>query len=149
MIMQTNPKPALVAMDAALASNLPADGSGAIAEVHPTGLYLGGNGAIDGSVDATFDQLGGTFAVTPVIRNYDGPIVRTDLLANMLVDTTQRDAHIDALVNLAVGNLYKGIDLTTAARQEPQFNFLKAAGDGQQVARKPSQIAPSGFDTGA
>ena len=39
------------------------DGSGALAEVHPTGLYLGGNGTIDGAVDATFDQLGGAFAV--------------------------------------------------------------------------------------
>jgi hypothetical protein len=47
----------------------------------------------------------------PVIRNYEGPIVRTDLLANMLVDDKQRTAHIDALVNLVVGNLYKGVDI--------------------------------------
>ncbi len=161
MIVQTNPKPALVAMDAALAGNLPADGSGAIAEVHPTGLYLGGNGAIDGSVDATFDQLGGTFAVTPVIRNYDGPIVRTDLLANMLVDTAQRDAHIDALVNLAVGNLYKGIDLDYRGLDKNlrgEFNqFLKLLADKLHAQNKQlsvrvepaSQIAEDRFDTGA
>ena len=111
MVMQTNPSPALVAADAAQAKDLPAESQGALAQVQPSGLYLGGNGAIDGAVDATFDQTAGAYAVLPVIRNYEGPIVRSDLLANMLVDSEQRAAHIDNLVNLAVGNNYKGIDI--------------------------------------
>ena len=73
MVMQTNPKPALVAADVAQAKDLPAESQGALAQVHPTGLYLGGNGAIDGAVDATFDQAAGAYAVMPVIRNYEGP----------------------------------------------------------------------------
>ena len=108
MVMQTNPSPALVAADAAQAKDLPAESQGALAQVQPTGLYLGSDGAIDGAVDATFDQAAGAYAVMPVIRNYEGPIVRSDLLANMLVDNAQRAAHIDTLVNLAVGNHLQG-----------------------------------------
>ena len=104
MVVQTNPRPALVAVDVAQAKDMPAESVGAVAQVAPTGLYLGGNGAIDGAVDATFDQAAGAYAVMPVIRNYEGPIVRSDLLANMLVDSAQRATHIDNLVNLAVGN---------------------------------------------
>ena len=53
----------------------------------------------------------GAYAVIPVIKNYEGPIVRNDLLANMLVDSGQRDAHVNALVDLAVANLYEGVDI--------------------------------------
>jgi hypothetical protein len=96
-----------------------------------------------------------------VIRNYDGPIVRTDLLANMLVDTAQRNAHIDALVNLAVGNLYSGIDIDYRGLDKNlrgEFNqFLKdladklhAQGKTLTVRVEPaSQIAEDRFDTGA
>jgi hypothetical protein len=56
MVMQTNPSPALVAVDMAQAKNLPAEGQGAVAQVQPTGLYLGSNGVIDGALDATFDH---------------------------------------------------------------------------------------------
>ena len=56
MVMQTNPRAALVAVDAAQAKDMPAESVGAVAQVAPTGLYLGGDGAIDGAVDATFDQ---------------------------------------------------------------------------------------------
>jgi uncharacterized protein YraI len=161
MVVQTNPKPAVVTLDASLASQLPSDGTGAIAEVHPTGLYLGGDGAIDGSVDATFDQLGGSYAVIPVIRNYDGPIVRTDLLANMLVDEGQRNAHVDNLVNLAVSNLYTGVTIDYRGLDKNlrgEFNqFVKdlaeklhAQGKTLAVRVEPaSQIAEDRFDTGA
>ena len=111
MVVQTNPEPAQATADLAWRNQLPTDAASALAQCIPTGLYLGSNGALDGATDAAFDRLASAFAVMPVIRNYDGPIVRTDLLANMLVDTTQRATHVDALVNLAVVNLYKGIDI--------------------------------------
>ncbi len=160
MVMQTTAKPALVSADLPLASDLPAEGRDALAEVHPTGLYLGSDGAIDGAVDATFDQLASSFAVMPVIRNYDGPIMRTDLLANMLVDTAQRDAHVDALVNLAVSNLYKGIDIDYRgldANLRGEFNqFVKALADklhaqGKELSVRvetPTQVSEDRWDTG-
>lgn len=160
MIFQTNPQPALASADLALASQLSDEGRGALAEVHPTGLFLGGDGAVDGAVDATFDQLA-SVAVVPVVRNHEGPIVRTDLLANMLVDTTQRQAHVDALVNLAVGSLYNGIDLDYRGLDKNlrgEFHqFLKeladklhAQGKTLSVRVEPAvQVAEDRWETGA
>ena len=160
MVMQTNPNPALVAADVAQAKDLPAESQGALAQVQPTGLYLGGNGAIDGAVDATFDQAAGTYAVMPVIRNYEGPIVRSDLLANMLVDNAQRATHIDNLVNLAVGNNYKGIDIDYRGLDKNlrgEFNQfikelaekLKAQGKELSVRVEPAvQVAEDRWETG-
>ena len=143
MVMQTNPSPALVAADLAQAKTCPPKSQGALAQVQPTGLYLGGNGAIDGAVDATFDQAAGAYAVMPVIRNYEGPIVRSDLLANMLVDNAQRAAHIDNLVNLAVGNNYKGIDIDYRGLDKNlrgEFNqFIKELAEKLDAQGKDSQ----------
>lgn len=159
MIVQTNARPALISLDLPLASQLPADGRGALAEVHPTGLYLGGNGALDGAVDATFDQAG-VSALMPVIRNYDGPIVRSDLLANMLVDQAQRDAHVEALVNLAVGSLYKGIDIDYRGLDKnlrgEYVQFAKELADklhaqGKELSvrvESPTQVADDRWETG-
>ena len=120
-----------------------------------------GNGAIDGAVDATFDQTAGAYAVLPVIRNYEGPIVRSDLLANMLVDSEQRAAHIDNLVNLAVGNNYKGIDIDYRGLDKNlrgEFNqFIKelaekldAEGKDLSVRVEPAvQVAEDRWETGA
>jgi spore germination protein YaaH len=160
MVMQTNPRPALVATDVAQAKDMPAESMGAVAQVAPTGLYLGGNGAIDGAVDATFDQAAGAYAVMPVIRNYEGPIVRSDLLANMLVDSNQRQTHIDNLVNLAVGNLYKGVDIDYRGLDKNlrgEFNqFVKelaeklhAQGKELSVRVEPAvQVAEDRWETG-
>jgi spore germination protein YaaH len=160
MVMQTSPNPALVAVDAAEARELPAESQGALAQVQPTGLYLGGNGAIDGAVDATFDQAAGAYAVLPVIRNYEGPIVRSDLLANMLVDSGQRAAHIDNLVNLAVLNNYKGIDIDYRGLDKNlrgEFNqFIKELADrlhtegkALSVRVEPAvQVAEDRWETG-
>jgi len=159
MVMQTNPMPAMAAADLALASDLPAEAQGALAQVHPIGLYLGGNGALDGALDAGFDRLGNT--IVPVIRNYDGPIVRSDLLANMLVDTNQRDAHINALVSLVVGNLYGGVDIDYHGLDpnlRAEFNqFVALLADqlhaqGKELGvrvERPTQVAEDRWDTGA
>ena len=161
LVVQTNPLPALVAADLALASALPAEAQGALAQVHPVGLFLGANGMLDGALDASFDQLSSLYAVAPVIRNYDGPIVRSDLLANMLVDTGQREAHITALVNLVVGNLYSGVDIDYHGLDPTlrgEFNQFVAAlaerlhAEGKTLAVRveaPTQVAEDRWDTGA
>ncbi|MGQ9841001.1 MAG: SH3 domain-containing protein [Anaerolineae bacterium] len=160
MVFQTNPEPAVASADLALAGRLPAEARSALAEIHPTGLFLGSNGGLDGALDATFDQAGGVYAVMPVIRNYDGPIVRTDLLANMLVDTGQRAAHVDALVSLVVGNLYAGVDIDYRGLDKNlrgEFNqFVKELADKLHAQGKslgvrvepPTQVAEDRWDTG-
>ncbi len=160
LIVQTNPMPALVSADLSLASALPGDGRGAVGQTHPTGLFLTGNGGISGALDVNFDRLAATSAVVPLVRNYEGPIVRTDLLANMLVDSNQRNAHVTALVNLAVGNLYKGVEidyrgLDTNLRGE--FNqFVKELADKLHAQGKtlgvrvetPTQVAEDRWEAG-
>lgn len=160
MIVQTNPKPPLLGLDLGPADALPAEGKGAVGQVHPTGLYLGPNGSIDGALDANWDRLANTYEIVPVIRNYEGPVVRTDLLANLLVDAKQRDAHVDALVNLAVGNLYKGVEIDYRGLDpnlRGEFNqFIAALADKLHAQNKtlsvrvepPSQVAEDRWDTG-
>ncbi len=160
MVMQTNPQPAEVSADVALAGSLPAQSQGALVAVHPTGLFLGDNGSVAGSLDASFDNLSSAYAVMPVIRNYDGPIVRTDLLANMLVDPAQRDAHITALVELAVANLYQGVELDYRGLDQNlrgEFNQFvaelaeKLHAQGKKLSVRvepPTQVAEDRWETG-
>jgi uncharacterized protein YraI len=161
LIVQTNPQPATVSADLPLAAALPAEGQGALAQVHPTGLMLGDNGTLQGSIDPEFDKAGGAYAVVPVLRNYDGPTVRTDLLANMLVDTAQRDAHVAAIANLVIGNLYAGVDIDYRGLDPSlrgEFNqFVQALADKLHAQNKtlavrveaPTQVADDRWDTGA
>jgi hypothetical protein len=160
LIVQTNPKPPVLGLDLGPAAALPADGKGAVGQVHPTGLYLGAGGGIDGALDANWDRLANTYEIVPVIRNYEGPIVRSDLLANMLVDGKQRDSHINALVSLAVGNLYKGIDVDYRGLDpnlRGEFNqFIAALAEKLHAQNKTlavrvepaSQVAEDRWDTG-
>jgi uncharacterized protein YraI len=160
MIVQTNPLETVAGADVALAGSLAGDSQGALAQIHPTGTYLSGDGGLDGTVDAGFETLNTAYAVVPVIRNYNGPIVRSDLLANMVSDQAQRDAHIDALVNLAVGGSYAGIDidyhgLDPALKSEFNQFIAKLAEKlheqnktlGVRVER-PTQVAEDRWDTG-
>jgi hypothetical protein len=160
MIVQTNPEPAVISADVAKASVLPNEGLGALAQVHPTGLQLGDGGSVTGALDAAFDQLGGSYAVVPVIRNYDGPIVRSDLLANMLVDPDQRQAQVDAIVNTVVGNSYQGVDIDYRGLDKNlrgEFNqFIQDLADklhaeGKKVevrVEPPAQVSEDAWDTG-
>jgi hypothetical protein len=160
MIFQTSPLPAVVAADLPLAAGLPAEGQGALGQAQPTGLFLGDNGGLSGALDANFTRLAGAYAVVPVIRNYEGPVVRSDLLANMLVDGKQRATHVDALMNLVVGNLYKGVDLDYRGLDpnlRGEFNQLVAAlaeklhAQGKTLSVRvepPVQVAEDRWETG-
>jgi hypothetical protein len=160
MIVQTNSEPAVISADAAKASAFPSEALGSLAQVHPTGLQLGEAGSLSGALDATFDQLGGSYAVVPVIRNYEGPIVRSDLLANMLVDTDQRQAHVEAIVNTVVGNSYQGVDIDYRGLDKNlrgEFNqFIKDLAEQLRAKGKtlgvrveaPAQVSEDTWDTG-
>ncbi len=160
MVMQTNPEPQVISADVAEARLLAAEGRGAMAQVHPTGLQMGDAGSISGALDATFDQLSGAYAVVPVIRNYEGPIVRSDLLANMLVDSSQRQAHVNAIVEMVVGNAYQGVDVDYHGLDKNlrgEFNqFIKELAEELHAQGKvlgvrveaPTQVSEDAWETG-
>jgi hypothetical protein len=160
MIVQTNSEPAVISADMVKAGALPNEAMGALAQVHPTGLQLGDGGSLAGALDATFDQLGGSYAVIPVIRDYDGPIVRSDLLANMLIDSEQRQTHIESIVNTVVGSSYQGVDIDYRGLDKNlrgEFNqFIKDLADKLHEQGKtlgvrveaPTQVSEDTWDTG-
>ncbi len=69
-----------------------------------SGLQLRGDGALDGVAPA---NTSGT--TIPVIRNWDGQVVRTDLINNLLLDPGQQDNQIASVVGTTVENGYPGI----------------------------------------
>lgn len=112
MVMQTTPQPPVAAALATAENPLPDAGKGALVEVNPVGLRLGGDGGIEGSLQGLSADAASSFAVVPVLRNFDADgVIRTDLIANLLVSAEQQERHIGAIEQLVVGNLYKGIEL--------------------------------------
>lgn len=71
-----------------------------------SGLQLRGDGALDGFAPA---NTNGT--TVPVIRNWDGEVVRTDLINNLLLDPGQQDNQIASVVGTTVQNGYPGVIL--------------------------------------
>ena len=69
-----------------------------------SGLQLRGDGALDGVAPA---NTNGT--TIPVIRNWEGEVVRTDLINNLLLDPGQQDNQIASVVGTTVQNGYPGI----------------------------------------
>jgi hypothetical protein len=71
-----------------------------------SGLLLRGDGALDGVAPA---NTNGT--TIPVVRNWEGEVVRTDLINNLLLDPGQQDNQIASVVGTTVNNGYPGIVL--------------------------------------
>ncbi|MCC7353069.1 MAG: beta-galactosidase [Anaerolineae bacterium] len=108
IVMQTNPRTPSAAGSLAVGAEIPAEGNEALAEVRAAGLYLGGDGALEGNpADLPKVEPGSGYAVIPWVRNWgeDG-VVRTDLINNLLVSREWQDRHIAALTEMAVANLY-------------------------------------------
>ncbi len=68
------------------------------------GLQLRGDGALDGVAPT---NTNGT--TIPVVRNWDGEVVRTDLINNLLLDPGQQDNQVASVVGTTVQNGYPGI----------------------------------------
>ncbi len=69
------------------------------------GLLLRGDGALDGVAP----QNSESGAVIPVVRNWDGDVVRSDLIFNLLGDAGQQDNQLNAVVGTIVENNYPGV----------------------------------------
>jgi len=93
--------------------SLPASGGQALTELNPLGYYLGTENDVVGSLPSLPDTQGQeSFRILPTLRNWtDDGVVRSDLVDNLLVIPESRSAHVQAIVDLVVSEMYAGIDL--------------------------------------
>ncbi len=111
MVMQTVPGPKAVSVDLPEGMLLPEVGNTAVTEVHPVGIYLAGDGYLEGSIAVPAPESGVGYQIVPTIRNYKEGVVRTDLIWNTLANEQWRQNNIAAIVDLVVQNGYAGVDI--------------------------------------
>ncbi len=161
MVMQTTITPPQVTADIGLAAQAPPNVDGAVTQVAVAGLYLRGDGALDGALQPI---PAGNYEIVPVLRNWQKDVVRTDLINNMLIDPGLQDNQLNAILDLVVANLYpgviidyRGVDAEPAARADfvrfvqrlaerlhaPEVNKTLAV-----RVEPPRQISAEEWDTG-
>ncbi|RME51105.1 MAG: hypothetical protein D6790_20370, partial [Caldilineae bacterium] len=107
IVMQTTKPLPRVAVDVGLAGQTPPGAEQAVTRVMAAGLYLRGDGALDGNVIV---PPGGNFEIVPVLRNWKaGEMPRIDLLNNMLIDPGLMDNQLNAVMDLLTANFYPGV----------------------------------------
>ncbi|RIK40413.1 MAG: hypothetical protein DCC55_15125 [Chloroflexi bacterium] len=160
MVMQTTAPVPSVAADLGLAGELPP--GAAVATIQRAGLYLRGDGALEGVPPPNTDQV-----TVPVIRNWEGDgftvsVVRTDLLNNMLLEPGQQENQLAAIEQVAVEQNYpgvvidyRGVDAVPSARADfvhfmtNLANRLHNLGKTLAVRVEPAtQISTDSWDTG-
>ena len=112
-----------VGVNVGLSGQLPAFADTAVASVAVAGLYLRGDGALEGESRGVPP---GNYAILPVLRNWvTGEIPRIDLLNNMLVDVGLQENQINAIADQLLSNNhpgviidYRGVDAETGARAD-------------------------------
>jgi spore germination protein len=163
VVVQTKPLQPSVSADLPQAVDVPEQAQGTISELNPQGLYLDADGAIRGDPGMLLgpDQAA-TYLVFPTLRNWeDSGAVRSDLVDNMLGDTSVRQDHVRRIVGLVERYGYPGIDIdyrdiSPDLRSEytdfitQLANALHQAGKQLSVSfEPPTQIAADRWDTGA
>jgi uncharacterized protein YraI len=123
MVMQAGSALPRVAANVGLANQLPGNVDNAVTNVVVAGLYLRGDGALDGRLQ---EIPQGNYEITPVLRNWhDGEVPRIDLLNNMLIDPGLLENQLRAITELLITNFYpgvvidyRGVDATAASRSD-------------------------------
>ncbi len=160
---QSTPRPPQVSAELPEYVSLPELGGQALTEVNPLGYYLGTENDVEGSLPSLPDTQGQeSFRVLPTLRNWtDDGVVRSDLVDNMLVIPESRDAHVQAIVELVVGEMYAGIDLDyrgiNSDLRSEYADFVRHLAEALHANGKrltlhvesPIQIAEDRWETGA
>ncbi len=161
MIMQSLPRNPLAAVTASLQGQIAPEASGAAATVTLPGLYLRGDGAFDDELQSI---PVGNYGINPILRNWRGETVRTDLINNMLLDPAQQDNQYNAIVNYLVGNSYggvvidyRGVDAIPSARMD-FVNFITTLAERLHApdvnktlavrVEAPTQVSVESWSTG-
>lgn len=152
-VFQAGAQPFMVGLRSAPGEAFPAEASGIVSELYPSGLFLGPAGVLMGEV-ATFGQEATGLAQFPTSEASDSSLM--DALFN---DPTTRQDHVLALTNLVVNGGYSGLCLNfsgvTAAQKAAFTGFvgematqLHSAGLVLVVTvQSPVQVAPGSWDT--
>ena len=160
---QSTPRPPLVSAELPEYVSLPEWGDQALSELNPLGYYLGSDNDIEGSLPSLPETEGQeSFRVLPTLRNWtDDGVVRSDLVDNLLVVPESRDSHVKAIVDLAVSEMYAGIDLDyrgIAPDLRAEYtDFVQKLAEALHASGKrltlhveaPAQIAEDRWETGA
>jgi hypothetical protein len=112
-VYQSSAQPARVSAELPEYVSLPESGGQALSELNPLGYYLGSESEVVGSLPTLPEAEGQeSYRVLPTLRNWtDDGVVRSDLVDNMLVLPEGREAHVQAIADLVVSEMYAGIDL--------------------------------------
>jgi hypothetical protein len=143
--------------------SLPDLGGQALTELNPLGYYLGPENDVVGQLQSLPAPEGQeSYRVLPTLRNWtDDGVVRSDLVDNMLVIPENQEAHVQAIVELAVREMYAGIDLDyRGINPDLRPDLTAFAGrladqlhtNGKRLTvhvEAPVQIAEDRWDTGA
>jgi SH3-like domain-containing protein len=154
MVMQTTPDVPAITANLATSGQLP-QGAVVTYEAKP-GLYLRGDGALEGTAPV---NNGNTI---PVIRNWEGEVVRTDLINNLLIDPGLQANQLTAVEQTIVQNGYpgviidyRGVDAVPSARADfvrlitEMAERLHAAGKTLAVrVELPTQVSVDTWETG-
>jgi spore germination protein YaaH len=160
---QTTPRPPQVSAELPGYVSLPELGGQALTELNPLGYHLGPENDIVGDLPSLPDTEGQeSFRILPTLRNWtDDGVVRSDLVDNMLVVVESLEAHVQAIVDLVVAEMYAGIDLDyrginpdlreeTTDFVEKLANELHANGKRLTLhVEAPTQVAEDRWETGA
>ncbi len=159
VVAQTRILPPVISADTD-SPDVPAAAQGVVVELSPRIWTLGDNGQIVSAFDAP-RPAGDSFAVVPVLSNVnpDGSI-RSDLVDNLLANTSLRDAHINAIMQAVVSQNYSGVVLDYRAvnlgLRGPFSDMVAALADALHQQGKilvvrvehPRPIASNQWDTG-
>lgn len=123
VVMQTSALLPRVAANIGVGQQLPANIDNAVVTVAFAGIYLRGDGALEGQIQGVPQ---GNFEIVPVLRNWhEGSMPRIDLLNNMLVDPGLMDNQLNAITDLLISNPfpgvvidYRGVDANVTARAD-------------------------------
>jgi len=161
--VQTSPRPPEVGAELPDYVSMPNLGDQALAELNPIGYYLTGDGGLEGTVPSLPVQQGQeSYRIMPTLRNWtDDGMVRSDLVDNMLISPESQAAHVQAILDLVVRELYAGINLDYRGinpdLRADYTDFATQLADALHANGKrltlgveaPRQIAADRWETGA
>ena len=153
MVMQTTPPVPAVTADLGLQGMLPQ--GAVVTNEAKAGLFLRGDGALEGAAPI---NSGNTL---PIIRNWDGDVIRTDLINNLLIDPGLQENQVVAVEQTIVQNGYpgvvidyRGVDAVPSARADFVHLITKIAerlhANNKTLAvrvESPRQISADTWDT--
>ena len=162
VVVQTLSQPPSISADLNSKTALPAAVGGLLTEVNLLGYTLAESGGIaDTAPTLPEASASSNYQILPTVNNFDGSTYRGDLVDDLLGDAAARKVHIQGLVNLAVQNLYTGVNLdyqdVSPENQKAFSSFVKDVADALHAKSKllsvtvslPDQKAIDAWDTGA